>query len=344
MTENKTMKAVGLHKYLPIEQTESLLDVKLQKPTPRGRDLLVSVQAVSVNPVDVKIRAPKERTEEEPRILGWDAAGIVEQVGPDCTLFKPGDQVYYAGSITRPGSNSQFQLVDERIVGSKPQTLSFAEAAALPLTAITAWEALFDRMGIQAGQPQGAGKTILIIGAAGGVGSIAIQLAKYAGLTVIGTASRTESAAWAEEMGADYIISHYEDFVPQLNKLGLQHVNYILCLNSTEQHWSSMAEAIAPQGKICSIVETDQPLNLTLLKNKSAAFCWEFMFTRAMYETDDMIEQHNLLNELARLVDQGIIRTTLTEKLEPIHAANLKKAHAAIEKGRTIGKIVLENF
>ncbi|PZD96201.1 zinc-binding alcohol dehydrogenase family protein [Paenibacillus sambharensis] len=338
------MKAVGLRKYLPIEQPESLLDVELQKPVPGGRDLLVSVQAVSVNPVDVKVRSPKERTEANPRILGWDAAGIVEQAGPDCTFFKPGDQVYYAGSITRPGSNSQFQLVDERIVGSKPQTLSFAEAAALPLTAITAWEALFERMGIQAAAPANTGKSILIIGAAGGVGSIAIQLAKYAGLTVIGTASRSESAAWAKEMGADHIISHHEDFVPQLNKLGLQNVNYIFCLNSTEQHWSGMAEAIAPQGKICSIVETDQLLNLTLLKNKSVTFCWEFMFTRAMYETDDMIEQHRLLEGLARLIDRGVIRTTLTEKLEPINAANLKKAHAAIEEGRTIGKIVLENF
>ncbi|MDF2959467.1 MAG: alginate lyase [Paenibacillus sp.] len=344
MTLKQTMKAVGLYKYLNVDHPESLVDVEVEKPVPAGMDLLVKVKAISVNPVDVKVRAPKDKTEASPRVLGWDVAGVVEQTGPDCTLFQPGDEVYYAGSITRPGGNSQFHLVDERIVGKKPATLEFAEAAALPLTAITAWEALFDRLGVSLNHDDNAGKTILIIGAAGGVGSIAIQLAKYAGLTVIGTASRPESADWVKEMGADHVISHNEPFVPQLNAAGLAATDYIFCLNRTEQHWQSMADAIAPQGKICSIVETDQPLNLTLLKNKSVTFVWELMFTRPMFQTSDMVEQHKLLNEVAKLIDTGKIRTTLTEKLEPINAANLRKAHAAIEGGRTIGKIVLESF
>ncbi|GAA4725343.1 zinc-binding alcohol dehydrogenase family protein [Brevibacillus fulvus] len=342
---SQTMKAVGLYRYLPIDQPESLLDLEVEKPSPSGRDLLVRVKAISVNPVDVKVRAPKSKTETEPKILGWDVAGVVEQVGADCTLFQPGDEVYYAGSLIRQGGNSEFHLVDERIVGKKPASLDFAASAALPLTSITAWEGLFERLGISAtDKDDNAGKTLLIVGAAGGVGSIASQLAKFAGLTVIGTASRSESAEWAKGMGADYIISHYQDFVPQLKQLGLAQVDYIFCLNSTERHWKNMAEAIAPQGKICSIVETDEQLDLTLLKNKSATFAWEFMFTRSMFQTPDMIEQHNLLNEVAKLIDSGIIRSTMTKKLEPINAANLRKAHAMLETGRTVGKIVLENF
>ncbi|EPZ42126.1 zinc-binding alcohol dehydrogenase family protein [Alicyclobacillus acidoterrestris] len=339
-----TMKAVGLYKYLPIDHPESLIDVEIEKPTPTGRDLLVRVKAISVNPVDVKVRAPKDRTETKPRVIGWDVAGVVEETGPDCTLFKPGDEVYYAGSLVRAGGNSEFHLVDERIVGFKPATLDFAQAAALPLTSLTAWEGLFDRLGISSEPGSNPGRTILIIGAAGGVGSIAIQLAKYAGLTVIGTASRPESAEWVKGLGADHVINHFEDFVPQLKALGLESVDYIFCLNSTEKHWRNMAEAIAPQGKICSIVETDELLDLTLLKNKSVTFVWEFMFTRSMYETADMIEQHKLLNELAGLVDQGIVRTTVNEKLEPINAENLRKAHAMLESGSMVGKVVLEHF
>lgn len=344
MTTKATMKAVGLYQYLKIEHPESLVDVNIEKPVPTGRDMLVSVKAVSVNPVDTKVRAPKDRKEETPRILGWDVAGVVTETGPDCTLFKPGDEVYYAGSITRPGGNSEFHLVDERIVGQKPASLDFAEAAALPLTAITAWEALFERLGVSSSAEANAGRTILIIGAAGGVGSIAVQLAKHAGLTVIGTASRPESVGWVKEMGADHVINHYEGFTPQLKAIGMSHVDYIFCLNNTDQHWQNMAEAIIPQGKICSIVETAQPLNMNLLKNKSAAFIWELMFTRAMFETADMIEQHNLLNEVARLIDSGTLRTTLTDKLSPINAVNLRDAHARIEAGRTLGKIVLEHF
>ncbi|WP_334074594.1 MULTISPECIES: zinc-binding alcohol dehydrogenase family protein [Paenibacillus] len=340
----ETMKAVGLYKYLPIEDLESLLDVEVGKPVPEGRDLLVKVRAISVNPVDYKVRSPKNREESEPKILGWDVAGVVEQVGPEVTLFRPGDEVFYAGSITRPGGNSEFHLVDERIVGMKPSKLDFAHAAALPLTSITAWESLYDRLGISRNKADNEGKTILIIGAAGGVGSIATQLAKYAGLTVIGTASRPESADWVTGLGADHVINHFKAFLPQLKAAGWERVDYILCLNSTEKHWSNMAEAIAPQGKICSIVETDELLNLTLLKNKSVTFVWELMFTRSTYQTPDMIEQHNLLNEIARLVDDGVLRTTTNETLTPINAANLRKAHATLETGRAVGKVVLEGF
>ncbi|MGG6314487.1 zinc-binding alcohol dehydrogenase family protein [Paenibacillus macerans] len=338
------MKAVGFYKYLPVEDPESLLDVEIEKPQPTGKDILVKVQAISVNPVDVKVRSPKSRVENKPRVIGWDVAGVVEQVGSEVTLFQPGDEVYYAGSIIRPGGNSEFHLVDERIVGSKPASLGFAEAAALPLTGITAWEGLFHRLGIPLNAADNAGKTLLIIGAAGGVGSIATQLAKHAGLTVIGTASRPESAEWVEELGADHVINHYEAFVPQLKANGYSQVDYIFCLNTTEKHWKNMADAIAPQGKICSIVETEELLNLTLLKDKSVTFVWELMFTRSMFQTEDMIEQHHLLNALAGLVDQGAIRTTAAEKLEPINAANLRKAHALLETGQTVGKVVLETF
>ncbi|WP_274648586.1 zinc-binding alcohol dehydrogenase family protein [Paenibacillus humicola] len=340
----ETMKAVGLTNYLPIDHPESLIDVLLEKPVPAGRDILVKVNAVSVNPVDTKVRSPKDRTESAPRVLGWDVAGVVVQAGPDATLFKPGDEVFYAGSIARPGGNSEFHLVDERIVGRKPETLDFAQAAALPLTSITAWEGLFDRLGISVNPADNAGKTILIIGAAGGVGSIATQLAKYAGLTVIGTASRPESAKWVKELGADHIISHYEDFVPQLKAIGYEHADYIFCLNSTEKHWKRMADAIAPQGKVCSIVETDEPLNITLFMQKSATFVWELMFTRPLFQTADMIKQHELLGKVARLVDAGVIRTTTSETIAPINAANLRKAHAMLESGRTVGKVVLERF
>ncbi|MCK9860201.1 zinc-binding alcohol dehydrogenase family protein [Paenibacillus sp. ATY16] len=340
MTEK--MKAVGLYNYLPIDDPESLIDIELEKPKPTGKDLLVRVKAISVNPVDYKVRAPKERTESVPRVLGWDVSGVVEEVGPEVALFQPGDEVYYAGSITRAGGNSEFHLVDERIVGWKPSSLNFAEAAALPLTSITAWESLYHRLGISTVPGNNSGKTILIIGAAGGVGSIATQLAKHAGLTVIGTASRPESIQWVKNLGADKVINHFEPFVPQLKAAGYENVDYILCLNSTEKHWKEMAEAIAPQGKICSIVETEELLNLTLLKNKSATFVWEFMFTRSTYQTPDMIEQHNLLNDVAALIDQGIIRTTTNEILSPINATNLRKAHALLETGRTVGKIVLQ--
>ena len=338
------MKAIGLYRYLPIDNPESLVDLEIEKPVPSGRDLLVQVRAISVNPVDVKQRAPREQQEETPRILGWDVAGVVAQAGPDCTLFQPGDEVYYAGSIIRPGGNSEFHLVDEHIVGHKPRSLDFAQAAALPLTAITAWEALYDRLGVSHDPNANHGKTILIIGAAGGVGSIATQLARLTGLTVIGTTSRPESTRWAREHGAAHTINHAQDFAPQLQALGFSKVEYIFCLNSPEKHWDNIVNVIAPQGKICSILGIPATGNFVPLFQKSATVTCELMFTRSTFATIDMIEQHRLLDELARLVDARQISTTLTERLEPINAANLRAAHAKIETGKTIGKIVLENF
>ncbi|CAN0352005.1 unnamed protein product, partial [Ectocarpus sp. 4 AP-2014] len=254
------VKAVGLTRYLPIENPESLVDLELEKPLPAGRDLLVALKAIAVNPVDTKVRAPKDVVEAAPKILGWDAAGVVEAVGPEVELFQPGDEVYYAGDITRQGSNAEFQLVDERIVGKKPATLGFPEAAALPLTAITAYEAFFDRLGID---PGGAnrGETLLIVGGAGGVGSIGIQLAKIAGLTVIATASRPESAAWCTNLGADHIVNHREPLRPQVEALGLKYVDHFALFNDTDGHWDAAADLIRPQGKIVSIVENAKPLD-----------------------------------------------------------------------------------
>ncbi|WP_424767725.1 zinc-binding alcohol dehydrogenase family protein [Paenibacillus sp. sgz302251] len=339
-----TMKAVGLTRYLPIENPESLVDVVVDKPRATGRDILVKVIAISVNPVDTKVRAPKDRVEEVPKILGWDVAGIVEEAGPDCSLFRPGDEVFYAGSIARQGGNSEYHLVDERIVGRKPTSLNFAEAAALPLTSITAWEALFTRMSIPQESGANEGKSLLIIGAAGGVGSIAIQLAKQAGLIVIGTASRPETVDWVKSMGADYTINHHDPLLPQLEAIGFSSVPYIFCLNALEKHWAGISEAVSPQGVVCAIDDPTSPLNLKLLKQKSATFVWEFMFTRSLYETDDMIEQHLLLNLIADAVDHQKLKTTLAEVLGPISAEHLRQAHKLLESNRTIGKVVLENF
>jgi zinc-binding alcohol dehydrogenase family protein len=334
------MKAIVVDPTRSTQSPECFTEIDLDPPSLGARDLLVRVRAVSVNPVDYKVRSSIRDRQSPPRILGWDAAGVVERVGAQVSLFEPGDEVYYAGSITRPGSNSELHAVDERIVGRKPTCLSFEQAAALPLTTITAWEALFDRMGID--RPSTSNKRLLIIGGAGGVGSIAIQLAKQvAGLTVIATASRPETVEWCLKMGADYTINHREPFKTELNKIGIQDVDYILCLNDTEQHLANMAESIKPQGMICSIVETERPLDMNLLKNKSVTFAWELMFTRPMYETEDMQAQHDLLNEVATLVDRQIVRTTMTEHLGNLTPENLAKAHAHLESGRAIGKLVL---
>ncbi len=333
------MKAIATDQYRPATDPDCFTQVNIATPQPAARDLLVRVKAISVNPVDYKVRSSIQDKLVAPRILGWDAAGIVDQIGNQVRLFKPGDEVYYAGSILRPGSNSEYQLVDERIVGKKPVSLSFEAAAALPLTAITAWEALFERLGIQ---PQSADQSVLIIGGAGGVGSIAIQIAKQvAGLEVIATASRPETIAWCKQLGADQTINHRQPFKAELEKLGIQSVDYILCCNDIEQHWQNMAEVIKPQGKICSIVDTGKPLNMGLLKNKSVTFAWELMFTKSMYETEDMQSQHDLLNQVATLVDQGILKTTMTENFGALTTTNLAKAHAWLESGHAIGKVVL---
>lgn len=336
------MKAVALTHYLPVENRNAFLDVELPKPTASGRDLLVSVKAVSINPVDTKIRSPKDGIEDPPRVLGWDASGIVESVGSDATLFKPGDEVYYAGDITRSGSNAEFQLIDERIVGTKPKSLSFAEAAALPLTTITAYECFFERLGIDR---DGAdkGQSVFIVGAGGGVGSIGIQLAKAAGLVVIATASRPETESWVRELGADHVVNHRAPMVEQVRALGFEHVDHIAIFNDM-RHWETAVELIRPQGGIVSIDNTDQPMPMAAMKTKSASLHWEFMFTRAMFATPDMIEQHNLLNYVAGEIDAGRIRTTLSEVLTPINAENIRAAHALIETGKAKGKIVVENF
>lgn len=338
------MKAVGLYRYLPIDDPESLLDLEVEAPQATGRDLLVEVKAVAVNPVDYKSRAPRPQVESAPKILGWDVAGVVKAAGPEATLFKPGDAVYYAGSRTRPGGNSELHLVDERIVGRKPRRLGFAEAAALPLTTLTAWEGLFDRLGISKTGGD-AGRAVLIIGGAGGVGSIAIQLARrLARLRVIATASRPESDTWVRELGADEVIDHTRDLAAQLEALGRPEVEYILCCNSTDRHFPAFAPIIAPQGKICAIVGTQKPVDLAPLMQKSVTFAWELMFTRPMFQTADMIVQHQILDEAATLVEAGTLKSTAATRLAPINAANLKKAHALLEDGHVVGKIVLEGF
>jgi zinc-binding alcohol dehydrogenase family protein len=337
------MKAVALTHYLPIVDPQSLLDISVTEPSPVGRDLLVRVEAVSVNPVDTKIRAPKPQVETVPRVLGWDAAGVVAAVGSAVTQFKPGDEVYYAGDITRPGSNAEFQLVDERIVGNKPHTLGFAEAAALPLTAITAWEAMFERMGIDS-QGANQGQSLLIIGGAGGVGSIAIQLAKLAGLDVIATASRPETLRWVSALGADHVLDYRQPLPAQLAEVGHKTVDFIANFSNTDTYWPVMAEVIRPQGKIVCIVENQEALDLKLLKGKSVLFAWESMFTRSLYQTPDMSAQGNLLNQVGALIDAKKLRTTLTETLSPINAANLRKAHAQSESGKVIGKIALSGW
>lgn len=337
------MKAVALTHYLPIDDPNSLLDVELDRPQPDGRDLLVKIRAIAVNPVDYKVRAPKDKVESSPKVLGWDAAGAVEAVGPEVTLFQPGDEVFYAGDITRQGANSEFQLVDERIVGVKPKSLDFAQAAAFPLTSITAYEAFFERLGIDV-EGENSGDSLLIIGGAGGVGSVGIQLAKIAGLTVIATASRPESVEWVTQLGADHVINHREPLRPQIEELGLKYVDSIALFNDTDGHWDAAVDLIRPQGTIVSIVENKNPLSQNGMKLKAATFSWEFMFTRSMFETPDMIEQHRLLNRIADWIDEGRIRSTSNEVLSPINAENLRAAHRTLESGRAIGKIVLEGW
>ncbi len=335
------MKAIGFKTSLPISEADSFIAFETVKPVPSGRQLLVKVAAASVNPVDFKVRknSAKEQVLASPRIIGWDAAGTVEAVGGDASLFQPGDAVYYAGDIRLPGSNAEYQLVDERIVGKAPRKLSVEQAAAIPLTALTAWEMLFDRLAIT---ELDKGKTILIIGGAGGVGSIAIQLAKQvAGLTVIATASRPESVEWCRKMGADVVVNH-QNLVEEVRNAGNKYVDYIFDLVDLYQYWGTMAELIKPQGKIGSISDPNEGVNLRLLKGKSVSFHWELMFTRSTFETDDILEQHRILNRVSELLDNGTLTTTLTETVEGLSAESFRKAHAQLESGRTIGKLVVK--
>lgn len=337
------MKAIGYYRNLPISDPESLIDLTLPEPLPGDRDLLVEVRAVSVNPVDVKVRAGMAPETGQPKILGWDAAGVVRAVGKDVTLFKPGDKVWYAGSLLRPGTDSELHVVDERIVGHMPRTLDFAAAAALPLTTITAWELLFDRLNIPENEtPSDA--TLLVIGAAGGVGSILVQLARQlTGLTVIGTASRPETAAWVSDLGAHHVIDHSKPLSDELKRIGFDGVDYIVGLNHTDRHFDQIVASIRPQGHL-ALIDDPELFDFRKLKTKSVSLHWEFMFTRSMFSTPDQIRQHELLDRVASLIDAGVLRTTLNESLGTINAANLRRAHELIESHRARGKIVLEGF
>jgi NADPH2:quinone reductase len=338
------MKAVALTRYLPIDDPASLVDVDLPMPEPGEHDLLVRVEAVSVNPVDTKVRSPKPQVEAQPKVLGYDAAGVVESVGASVEGFRPGDRVYYAGDITRAGSNAQYQTVDARLVGHAPKSIELADAAALPLTTLTAWELLFQRMPYDS-EHGGEGKALLIIGGAGGVGSIAIQLARRAGFTVIATASRDETAAWCRTIGAQHVINHREPLAPQLKALGFAHVDAVANLANSERYWEAVGEILAPQGHVGLVVEPAQPLSIgDPYKSKSIGIHWEMMFTRARFKTADQAEQGRILDRVAALIDAGELRGTRTETLAPISAANLREAHRRLESGRSIGKLVVAGW
>ncbi len=336
------MKAVGYRQNLPIDQPDSLVELDLPVPQPGPRDLRVRVAAVSVNPVDTKVRRNAAPEAGQARVLGWDAVGTVDAVGSAVTGFAPGDRVYYAGSIVRPGANSELHLVDERIAARAPATLGDAQAAALPLTAITAWELLFDRLQVPRGG--GAGQTLLITGGAGGVGSILIQLARQlTQLRVVATASRAETRQWCLDLGAHAVVDHSRPLAAELKAAGIEAVDLVASLTQTAQHYAQLIEAMKPQG--CLAVIDDLPqLDAMPLKRKAISLHWELMFTRSMFETPDMAAQGALLAEVAALADAGRLRTTLGEHYGRIDAANLRRAHAFIESGRARGKVVLEGF
>lgn len=335
------MKAVGYRFPGDIDRSDSFIDIELPRPKPAGRDVLVEVKAVSVNPVDYKVRQSTAPVNDEWKVVGYDASGIVTEVGPETKLFKPGDEVFYAGSIDRSGTNAQFHLVDERIVGTKPSKLGFAESAALPLTSITAWEALFDRLDVARAVP-GAARAIVIVGGAGGVGSIAVQLASHlTDLTVIATASRPETVEWVKQMGAHHVIDHSKPLAAQVAALNVGAPGFVFSTTQTNRHASEIAELIAPQGRFGLI---DGLADAGLFMRKSVSIHWELMFTRPLFNTADIDRQHTLLNEVSRLVDAGVLRTTMTERLTPLNAANLKRVHKLVESGMTRGKYVLEGF
>nr|WP_286948624.1 zinc-binding alcohol dehydrogenase family protein [Pseudomonas sp. UBA6718] len=337
------MKAIAYYQSLPIDHAEALLDVELPAPQPGPRDLLVRVMAISVNPVDTKIRRNVSPGSGEAKVLGWDVAGEVLEVGAEVRQFRPGDKVFYAGAIDRAGANSELHVVDERIVGRMPGSLDFARAAALPLTAITAWELLFERLGVREGKGDER-QSLLVIGAAGGVGSILVQLARQlTGLTVIGTASRAETQQWVREQGAHHVIDHSQPLVPQLKALGHDQVSMVASLTHTDQHLDQLVEALAPQGKL-ALIDDPAQLDVVKLKRKSLSLHWEFMYTRSLFQTEDMVEQHHLLNRVSQLIDDGVLKTTVGEHFGRIDAANLRRAHALLESGKARGKIVLEGF
>jgi zinc-binding alcohol dehydrogenase family protein len=337
------MKAVAYYEPKAITESDSLIDVELPEPTAGERDLIVHVHAISVNPVDTKVRKSRKAEGGQPVVLGWDATGVVKSVGSKVTMFKPGDRVWYAGNLIRPGTNSEYHAVDERIVGRMPKTLEFADAAALPLTSITAWELLFDRLEVPTEKDSQSG-SLMIVGAAGGVGSIMIQLArKLTGLTVIATASRPETQAWVKELGAHHTIDHTKPLAEELKRIGIPEVEYIASLNQTDHHFPQIAESLAPQGKV-GLIDDPELFDVRLLKRKSGSLHWELMYTRSLYDTADQIKQHDLLCKVADMIDDGTLRTTAGEHFGKVNAANLKRAHALIESNRAKGKIVLEGF
>jgi len=342
------MKAIGYTRSLPVSDPESLTDIELPQPVASGLDLLVKIKAIAVNPVDYKIRQNVAPDDGNFKVIGWDAVGEVVATGETATQFKPGDVVYYAGDLNRQGSNAEYQLVDERIVGSKPKSLSDAEAAALPLTTITAWELLFEHLAIKQQNPGSTEKSdevILVIGAAGGVGSILIQIAKaITGATIIATASRESSQAWVKQLGANHVVDHSQPLQPQIEALGIGQVTHIASLNGTGSYFETYTELLAPFGKIAMIDDPGTPLDVMKLKLKSQSLHIEFMFARSMFNAADMDEQGKLLNRVADLVDQGYIQTTSGKNLGAINAENLKTAHKELESGKAIGKIVLQGF
>jgi len=342
------MKAIGYIKNLPITDDASLTDIELEQPVATGQDLLVKVKAIAVNPVDYKIRQNVPSDNDQYKVIGWDAVGEVITTGEAVSQFKPGDQVYYAGDLNRQGCNAEYQLVDQRLVGHKPKSLSDADAAALPLTTITAWEMLFEHLAIEkvaVGSGEKSNDVILVIGAAGGVGSILVQLAKtLTGATVIGTASRESSSSWIKELGADYVVDHTKPLAPQIEALNIAQVSHVASLNSTDSYFDTYVELLKPFGKIAMIDDPATPLDIMKMKPKSLSLHIEFMYARSMFEAEDMVEQSRLLSTVADLVDQGYIKTTVGKHLGLINAANLKAAHESLEAGRSIGKIVLEGF
>lgn len=337
------MKAVGYTQSLPSSDPQALIDIDLPKPVATGRDLLVQVRAISVNPVDTKVRMRMAPPAGEVKVLGWDVAGVVEAVGEQVTLFAPGDAVWYAGAIDRQGANAAYHVVDERIVSNKPATLSFEQAAALPLTSITAWELLFDRLGVPLDNSREAG-VLLVMGAGGGVGSILVQLARrLTGLTIIGTASRPETADWVRRLGAHHVIDHRRPLLEELQRIGIPQVHHIASLTGTEQHFPGYADLLAPQGRV-AIIDDPKTLDILPLKRKCISVHWEYMFARSLYQTPDMIRQHELLAHVAAMVDRGELSSTLNENYGSINAANLRRAHQLIESGMSRGKIVLAGF
>jgi NADPH2:quinone reductase len=340
--KTKKMKAIGFNTSLQITDDNSLFEFSTEKPIPGEHDLLVKVEAVSVNPVDFKVRqtSAKGIVLEKPKIIGWDAVGVVEAIGKNVTLFEVGDRVFYAGDITKQGSNAEYQNIDERLVGKKPVLLTVEEAAVMPLTSLTAWETFFNRIRISAENDKG--KSILIIGGAGGVGSIAIQLAKkIVGLNVITTASRPETIEWCKKLDADFVVNH-NDLVNEVRAAGFKEVDYIVDFVNAEYYWDTFVELIKPQGHIASITALTKPIELMKLRAKSVSFSWESMFTRSTYETSDMIEQGRILNEISNLLDNSIIKTTLKKVLLGMTTENFKEAHQLLESGKSIGKIAIK--